>query len=151
MLVEYSKKGATGRAVTDLETRLKPTSVFPDMFMVDGAVLFVPVSDLENPAHRYLGAPADKKEQVLTIYKTVTVTLVLKKQSTMFPKYATAAISHDERDSLVCTLPWNDVRGIVDSMVTIMGQNPMLEPRSVHLAIKANDKGQRHHITDENL
>lgn len=47
----------------------------------------------------------------------------------------------------VCTLPWNDVRGIVDSRLLIVGQNPMLEPRSYHLTVKANNEVQLNHIT----
>lgn len=43
----------------DLETWFKPTSIFPDVLVVNRTVVFIPVSDLENPPDGHLGAPAD--------------------------------------------------------------------------------------------
>lgn len=42
-----------------LETRLKLTSFFPDFFMVDRAILFTPVSHLENATKRHKTTSAD--------------------------------------------------------------------------------------------
>lgn len=52
------------------------------------------------------------------------------------------------RTGFISTLPWDDVRGIVHPLFQIVGQNPMLEPRSVHLTIKTNDEVRLDHITD---
>lgn len=43
-----------------LETRLQLAGAFPDFLMVDESVLFVPVSELEDPADCHLATPADR-------------------------------------------------------------------------------------------
>lgn len=50
-----------GAARAHLEARLQLTSAFPDVLVIDGVVVFAPVSDLEDPADRHLGAPADAR------------------------------------------------------------------------------------------
>lgn len=97
----------------------------------------------------------DNTLEIITGYKTVVVIQMWNKEfSHVLQMHHSSNQSLQMLQPSICqagwisALPWNDVRAIVDPLSFIMGQNPMLEPRSVHLAIKTNNEVLLNHVTN---